>query len=81
MRNLVDDLAKQKSKSELEAKQIKDDIGNTKSKLGKREQENRNLQRKIDSLEKDLLKYKQDHEAYQVFWSLLLIFWIFISHF
>ncbi|CAH8845515.1 unnamed protein product [Trichobilharzia szidati] len=65
LRNLVDDLAKQKSKAELDAKQLRDELNDMKSKANKRELENRNLQRKVESLERELSKYKQDHDAYQ----------------
>ncbi|CAH8516038.1 unnamed protein product [Heterobilharzia americana] len=65
LRNLVDDLAKQKSKAELDAKQLRDELNDVKSKANKREQENRNLQRRIENLERELSKYKQDHDAYQ----------------
>nr|CAH8819473.1 unnamed protein product [Trichobilharzia regenti] len=65
LRNLVDDLAKQKSKAELDAKQLRDELNDMKSKANKRELENRNLQRKVETLERELSKYKQDHDAYQ----------------
>ncbi|KAF5398989.1 Lamin [Paragonimus heterotremus] len=65
LRNLVDDLAKQKTKAELDAKQAKDDANDAKSKLSKRDLEVRNLQRRIEGLEKDLTNYKQDHDRYQ----------------
>ncbi|KAF6777452.1 hypothetical protein AHF37_02994 [Paragonimus kellicotti] len=65
LRNLVDDLAKQKTKAELDAKQAKDDANDAKSKLNKRDLEVRNLQRRIEGLEKDLANYKQDHDRYQ----------------
>lgn len=66
LRNLVDDLAKQKSKAELDSKQMRDELNDVKMKANKRDQENRNLQRKIENLERELSKYKQDHDAYQV---------------
>ncbi|CAH8536669.1 unnamed protein product [Schistosoma rodhaini] len=65
LRNLVDDLAKQKSKAELDSKQMRDELNDIKMKANKRDQENRNLQRKIENLERELSKYKQDHDAYQ----------------
>ncbi|CAH8478244.1 unnamed protein product [Dicrocoelium dendriticum] len=65
LRNLVDDLAKQKTKTELDAKQAKDDANDAKSKLSKRDQEIRTLHRRIEGLEKDLANYKQDHDRYQ----------------
>ncbi|TNN17314.1 Lamin-B2 isoform 2 [Schistosoma japonicum] len=65
LRNLVDDLAKQKSKAELDSKQTRDELNDMKTKANKREQENRNLQRKIENLERELSKFKQDHDAYQ----------------
>ncbi|KER19910.1 hypothetical protein T265_11423 [Opisthorchis viverrini] len=65
LRNLVDDLAKQKTKAELDAKQAKDDANAAKSKVAKRDQEIRTLQRRIENLEKDLASYKQDHDRYQ----------------
>ncbi|CAH8493845.1 unnamed protein product [Schistosoma turkestanicum] len=65
LRNLVDDLAKQKSKAELDSKQLRDELNDMKMKANKRDQENRNLQRKIENLERELSKYKSDHEAYQ----------------
>lgn len=65
LRNLVDDLAKQKTKAELDAKQAKDAANDAKSKLLKRDQEIRTLNRRIENLEKELANYKQDHDRYQ----------------
>ncbi|CAL8093299.1 unnamed protein product [Calicophoron daubneyi] len=64
LRQLVDDLAKQKTKAELDAKQAKDDANEAKLKLSKRDQEIRTLHRRIENLEKDLAEFKQDHDRY-----------------
>ncbi|TPP59871.1 Lamin [Fasciola gigantica] len=64
LRNLVDDLAKQKTKAELDAKQARDDANEARSKLNKRDQEIRTLHRRIENLEKELANFKQDHDRY-----------------
>lgn len=72
LRKLVDDLSHQKARSDLEAKQARDNANDAKSKLNKRDQEIRTLNRRIECLEKDLSSYKQDHDRYQVILNSIL---------
>nr|CDS25470.1 lamin dm0 [Hymenolepis microstoma] len=65
LRRLVDDLAKQKAATNVEAEKLKDDAKTAQSKLAKRESDARNLQRRIETLERDLSAYKQDHDRYE----------------
>lgn len=65
LRRLVDDLAKEKAARDVELKKHMDDASDAKSKLNKRDVELRNLQRKYDTLERDIGTYKSDHERYQ----------------
>ncbi|KAM3186475.1 hypothetical protein ACTXT7_004228 [Hymenolepis weldensis] len=65
LRRLVDDLAKEKAARDVELKKHMDDASDAKSKLNKRDAELRNLQRKYDTLERDIGTYKADHERYQ----------------
>lgn len=64
LRRLVDDLAKEKAARDVELKKHMDDASDAKSKLNKRDAELRNLQRKYDTLERDIGTYKADHERY-----------------
>ncbi|VEL08476.1 unnamed protein product [Protopolystoma xenopodis] len=66
LRDLVDSLGKDKGAAEIELKKSRDDMLDAKNRLSKREQEIRNLQRKLDIAEKDLSNYKQDHDRYQI---------------
>ncbi|KAL7064639.1 hypothetical protein AAHC03_05227 [Spirometra sp. Aus1] len=65
LRQLVDDLAKQKAATDMELKKHRDDAADAKNKLARRDLEARGLQRKIDALEHDLSAFKDDHERYQ----------------
>lgn len=65
LRRLVDDLAKQKAAADVEAEKHKDDANTAQAKLAKRESDARNLQRRVETLERDLSSYKQDHDRYE----------------
>ncbi|VUZ57400.1 unnamed protein product [Hymenolepis diminuta] len=65
LRRLVDDLAKQKAAADVEAEKHKDDAKTAQAKLAKRESDARNLQRRVETLERDLSSYKQDHDRYE----------------
>ncbi|VDL92597.1 unnamed protein product [Schistocephalus solidus] len=65
LRQLVDDLAKQKAVTDMELKKHRDDAADAKNKLARRDLEARGLQRKVDALEHDLSAFKDDHERYQ----------------
>lgn len=64
LRQMVDDLAKERANLEIDLKNARDEKMTFRKKLEKRDVDLASLQRKMESLEKDLLKQRADSERY-----------------